>query len=140
MKRVPSNENGLDKLALNIRLPLRDTIITQAYFSTALSAVADELTVETPLNIANSLQSTGNELLEAITEKHCTCMENFEHLLLWTSIGALSLGFKTMEEKKKESMFRRFTPFISYRDIRKQMNSVFIVLFFVFVRNIPSAI
>ena len=162
MKRVPSKDRGLDtniprsnslpkieipptdSIGLSVlgglphKISIRDTIVSQAYFSTAMSAVADELTVETPLNIANSMQSTSTELLNAFYNNHCNCVENIEHLVLWLGVGAASVGFKLFEEKRAESIFQRFEPFVSYRDIRKRMNYLILILFFLSVRNVPS--
>lgn len=141
MKRVPSSENNLCKMITMPKfLSVKETLVTHAYFSTALSAVADELTVEAPLNIANSLQTTSNDMFSAIYYNQPQNIENIENLALWLIVGASITSFKMFEEKRAENVYQRFEKFVSYRDIRRQMNNIFIVLFLVFVRNVPSVL
>jgi hypothetical protein len=111
---------------------VRETIITKAYLSTAMTAMVDEMSIDIPFNIANSFES-GKNMIDDINNNNFT---NLENLLLWLSIGALSSGF-TLFERNKEHVYERFGNFISYRDIRKQMNYGLLVLFCIFVRNIP---
>lgn len=153
MKRVPS----LPKL--NTSFSIKDFIITKAYFSTTMDAVADELSFDTPYNLVSSIQDSGN-IFSNIMSNNQVCYEssqydltkehihhfvktgflteNVNSLIIWSSIAIFCTAVHFYRKNKPINM-ERLEHFISYSEIKKQIRNVLLILFFTLVRNVQSA-
>ena len=144
MKRVPS----LPKLNIP-PLSLKDILITQTYVSTTMKGVAEEITIDTPLNIASSINDAKEFLFDTPPEtiqhnEHWISLQNnmhlnqIEHTMGWLGVGIFCLWMHTKGTPQKDN--KKLSAFISYPEIRKQIQMILIFLSCLFIRNIENAI
>jgi hypothetical protein len=150
MKRVPS----LPKINIPA-LSIKDILVTQTYVSTTIKGVAEELSIDTPLNIASSINEAKESLDEFLFDnspgietihhnEHWISLQNnmhinqIEHMMGWLGIGVFCLWMHTKPPPQQDN--KKLSAFISYPAIRKQIQMILIFLSCLFIRNIENAI
>ena len=98
----------------NADLPLKDVMLSRAYFSTFISQTLAEISESFPITV----------------DSHIGSFVVF--FLFWTFLSVIN--------KKNETVVDRLKDIIEYRSIRKNTSRILFVLYILFCKNVDNAI
>jgi len=123
-------------------ISIKDVLVARAYYSTAFRTLSNEIVLDAPSNLSNSLSQDQDYKLHFglfDLDNFDSMINHFDKLIIWTSITSVCYLYIVYELEQFKKM-GKINELIDYSSIRKQTSVIVFIILFVLFKNVPNAI
>jgi hypothetical protein len=132
----------LPEISFRQLISIKDILIARAYYSTAFRTVSNEIVLDAPTNLSNSVSQDQDYKVHFglfDLDQINSVIHHFDKLIIWTSITSACYLYIVYELENFKKM-EKINELIDYSSIRKQTSIIVFIIMFIFFKNVPNAI
>lgn len=132
----------LPEISFRQLISMKDILIARAYYSSAFRTVSNEIVLDAPTNLSNSVSDDVNYKVHFgifDLDQINSVIHHFDNFLIWTSITTACYLYVVYELENFKKM-EKINELIDYSSIRKQTSIIVFIIMFILFKNVPNAI